>query len=182
MPTASSPPARRLLFSLALAALLALAGLSPAAEAQENRWLAPSDDDGWLVAAGAFDTAGDHQDIELTVGYTLPYRIFPDRWFELVPEVGITATDEGGGWIWFAFLWRHELGDRWTVTPFTGGTLYERGDGKELGGVVEFRSGLELGYRLGGDRQIGLSFYHLSNADIYDANPGVNSLVVTFRW
>jgi hypothetical protein len=62
--------------------------------------------------------------------------------------------------------------------PFTGAGLYEEGDGKDLGGPVEFRSGLEVAVRAGARWWVGLSYYHLSNAVLYDRNPGEESLVL----
>ena len=57
-------------------------------------------------------------------------------------------------------------------------SLYERGEGKELGGPIEFRSGLDIQRRLDGGTKIGLGIYHLSNCCIYDLNPGTNSLLL----
>jgi hypothetical protein len=45
---------------------------------------------------------------------------------------------------------------------------------------VEFRSGLEVSYRLDDRSRLGLSFYHLSNGVIYDVNPGGESLCVVY--
>ena len=65
------------------------------------------------------------------------------------------------------------------MTPQFAVTLYEDGDGKDLGGPLEFRSGLEVAYDFARGPTVGLLFYHLSNGDFYDFNPGSNSLVLT---
>ena len=62
------------------------------------------------------------------------------------------------------------------MTPFTGASIFEEGDGKDLGGTVEFRSGFEISYRFDSGSRFGVYFYHLSNARIYDDNPGSNSV------
>ena len=68
------------------------------------------------------------------------------------------------------------------VTPQFAVSLYEQGDGRDLGGVVEFRSGLEVAYAFAKGPRVGVLFYHLSNGDFYDFNPGSNSFVVTLSF
>ncbi|HET8727235.1 MAG TPA: acyloxyacyl hydrolase, partial [Alphaproteobacteria bacterium] len=62
--------------------------------------------------------------------------------------------------------------------PFTGVGLYAEGDGKDLGHTVQFRNGLELGYRLGSGVQIGVSGFHMSNGGLGDENPGTEVLML----
>ena len=64
------------------------------------------------------------------------------------------------------------------VRPSFAPGLWHRGDGKDLGHAVEFRSALELGVRLGSIR-VGGEIYHLSNASLGTRNPGEESVVVT---
>ena len=59
-------------------------------------------------------------------------------------------------------------------------TLYERGDGKELGQTLQFRSSMELARRISERFRVGFVFYHLSNASISKTNPGANSAVINF--
>ena len=49
--------------------------------------------------------------------------------------------------------------------------------GEHLGNELEFRSGLELQYRLGNGARFGVGFFHLSNAGISESNPGTEALV-----
>ena len=51
--------------------------------------------------------------------------------------------------------------------------LYSRGKGVDLGGPIEFRSGIELAYRLENGMRLGLGWDHRSNLEIYARNPGV---------
>ena len=60
--------------------------------------------------------------------------------------------------------------------------LYDRNGGFNLGGQVEFRSGLEATRQIGERARLGLIYYHLSNAGIYVHNPGSESLVLTFAY
>lgn len=132
--------------------------------------------DGWAFYGGIYDTVNDDNPLELGVEYR--FRTFELFTLDIEPAVGVAGTEDENAWVYLSFRWDWPLGERWTVTPQTGISLYEQGDGKDLGGVVEFRSGLEIAYRLPGGSQLGLLFYHLSNADIYDENPGSNSLVL----
>ena len=45
---------------------------------------------------------------------------------------------------------------------------------------MQFRSGIEAGWRFGKGLRVGLELYHLSNAGLEDLNPGEESLVLTF--
>ena len=42
-----------------------------------------------------------------------------------------------------------------------------------MGGPIEFRSGIELAYRLENGLRLGLGWDHRSNLEIYPSNPGV---------
>jgi lipid A 3-O-deacylase len=55
---------------------------------------------------------------------------------------------------------------------------YHQGNGKDLGYPLEFRSGVEVGWRFGNWR-MGLELYHLSNASLARHNPGEESLALT---
>lgn len=135
----------------------------------------------WALSLGVFDTGGaslrGEAGLELRLAPIKPLRGYT---LSLVPAFGVSANEDGGAWLWGCLRYDWEVSERWVVTPYTGISLYEQGDGKDLGGIVEFRSGLEVSRRLAGGGRLGLSFYHLSNADLYDSNPGSNSLVLVW--
>ena len=54
--------------------------------------------------------------------------------------------------------------------------LYLRGDGADIGGLIEFRSGIEFGYQANNGIRYGVSFDHRSNLGIYDDNPGLETI------
>jgi hypothetical protein len=58
---------------------------------------------------------------------------------------------------------------------------YHEGNGKDLGGTLEFRSGLELAYRFDDRSRLGLEISHRSNASIYEDNPGEETLMVFYH-
>lgn len=177
-PAAARPRAPRLaavfaLFTAAFAAAL-LATPAPAAAAE------------WALYGGVFDLAGGEEAAEL--GVEARFRLFdvPLGSFDLPvePAAGVMGNSDGGGYAYASLrlplheLWGAGEESRWRLVPFTGAGLYAAGDGKDLGGPVEFRSGLEVSVRAGERWWIGLSYYHLSNAVLYDLNPGEESLVL----
>ncbi len=104
------------------------------------------------------------------------------RWVpELSPTVGGMATSDGSLYAYAGFRWDVPLGEAWRFTPqWATGLYYTPPGGRSLGGPLEFRSGIELSRRVGRRGRIGLSFYHLSNAGLYERNPGSESLVVIY--
>ncbi len=160
----------RLLLLLAALAAAAAPGAAAAAPGLE----------GWSVYGGAYDTAGDRRPFEAGVEYRWPALKVPK--VALKPAAGLAATEDGNAWVYGGLRLDLELGGGWIVTPQFAAALYEQGDGKDLGGPIEFRSGLEIAYRFARGTRVGVLFYHLSNGDFYDFNPGSNSLVLTWSF
>ena len=136
--------------------------------------------EGWAVYGGIFNTANDDNPTELGVEYRFKGLRLPKLPASLAlrPAVGVAGTEDGNFWAYGGLRLDLKLG-AWAVTPQFAAALYEDGDGRDLGGILEFRSGLEVSYRFGTGPRLGLLFYHLSNGDFYDFNPGSNSLVLT---
>ena len=135
--------------------------------------------EGWAFSLGAFDVIDTDKAAEAGIEYRFePFRLWR---LDLKPVIGLSATSEGSYWGYGGFRWDLPLSsERWITTLGFAVSAYEDGDGKNLGGVVEFRSSIDVAYRLDNGSRLGLSFYHLSNARIYDLNPGSESLVVTW--
>lgn len=55
--------------------------------------------------------------------------------------------------------------------------IYLKGNGKDLGCVIEFRSALEVAYEFTNCVRIGAQFFHVSNAHLSSRNPGANAIV-----
>jgi lipid A 3-O-deacylase len=103
-------------------------------------------------------------------------RFVPD----LRPTVGGLATEEGTLYVYGGFRGDLPLGEKWALTPQFAAGLYYANDGRNLGGALEFRSGIELTRRIGERSRIGVLLYHLSNSRLYRYNPGTESLVLTY--
>ncbi len=128
------------------------------------------------LSAGAFDTGGEgiaEAGLELCWRHGLPLGL---GWI-----AGVATNEDEGVWGHVGLRRGFALGSSpWRLTPAFAVAGYERGEGKDLGQTLEFRSSIELAYELAGGQQLGVRFYHLSNAGLADANPGSNSLVAVW--
>lgn len=94
--------------------------------------------------------------------------------------LGISYGEESGSWLGYGFTWDTFIGKSPFYTELHAMPgLYAPGDDFDLGGPIEFRSGIEFGYESRGGWRYALSYDHRSNAGIYDDNPGVET--VQFR-
>jgi hypothetical protein len=111
-----------------------------------------------------------------------PYRLtfLPPFVPGLIPVAGVMMTSKSLAYGYAGLRADLLLGGRWVLTPGFAAGLYRQGDGADLGGPVEFRSSIELAYRLGAASCLGLGFYHLSNAGLYSLNPGSESLILSW--
>lgn len=134
--------------------------------------------EGWAFSLGVFDLPASEKSLEGGVEYR--WKTFELWSLDLEPVVGFSATSDESFWGYGGLRYDFEVSERWRITPQFAIGFYENGDGKDLGGLIEFRSGIELSYRLNNGASLGLVFYHLSNARIYDLNPGEESLVFIY--
>ena len=93
---------------------------------------------------------------------------------------GVSASSDGE--LWAGMGHAYTLSNRQQnlflqLHAMTG--LYEEGDGVDLGGPIEFRSGLSVGYQNKTGVRMSLSVDHRSNLGIYGDNPGLET--VQFR-
>ena len=111
-----------------------------------------------------------------------------DNFFFLRPFVGFEFTgDEASSFITGIYL-EDNLGqlfkgdeNDFIFTPSFGFGYYNDGEGKKLGNEIQFRTTLEISYELKNKNRIGLSFGHISNANLGDKNPGVEILSLSYQ-
>ena len=125
------------------------------------------------VGAGVYDVLHDFKAAQGRVEFR-----FADRFLFVKPMVGLLATSKGsvmgyGGIRIDLYLSRH-----FVLTPNGAVGAFYRGDGKDLGSTVEFKTGAEFAYRFEDHSRLGLQFDHISNAGIGKRNPGTESLVL----
>ena len=66
-------------------------------------------------------------------------------------------------------------------TPSFGAGFYDKGSGKNLGNCFQFRTSLEVSYELKNKNRVGVSFSHISNANLGDKNPGVEIISISYH-
>jgi len=112
--------------------------------------------------------------------YGFEFRVRPLTSWLLSPALGFTFFGQDAHFAFAGLRRDFWATERWTFTPALDVGAYDRGNVLNLGGEVQFRSGLELAHRFGNDMRLGVAFYHLSNGGLDDLNPGTESVVVTF--
>jgi lipid A 3-O-deacylase len=111
-----------------------------------------------------------------------------DNFFYLKPFTGIELTSDSAFYLIGGIYLEDNIGDlltgkynKWNFTPSFGVGYYDDGNGKKLGNKVEFRTTLEFSYELINKDRIGISFGHISNANIGKKNPGVEIISLSYQ-
>lgn len=147
----------------------ALAGLFISAPAQANEYLTGS--------VGYFDVLNGDED---AAAFGLEYRF--NTWdYHIRPIVGVMGTTDSSLYGYAGINMEVPIltNQLYLIPNFAVGA-YSEGDGKDLGGAIEFRSGIEIAYQMENAHRVGVAFNHLSNAGIYDKNPGVETLIINY--
>lgn len=105
---------------------------------------------------------------------------FGSRFGGLGPMAGLMATTDGAVWGYGGAFLDLKVTERIVLWPSVGLGGYSQGDGRDLGGVFQFHVGALGAYRFDNGHLLGVSFNHISNADIHDRNPGVDSLLLSY--
>lgn len=133
-------------------------------------------DPGFLAfSLGAFDINDDETTAEARIEYRHDGKLL-----YLGPFMGLMVNADGGAYAYGGIYLDLFFGRRWVLMPNFAVGAYREGDSKDLGGTLEFRSGVEIAYRLANRSRIGIAFHHTSNASLRDVNPGTEALVFTF--
>lgn len=131
------------------------------------------------LSGGAFDFNDIGQDDNDTAAqFGAEYRAKMRLWL-FTPYLGIFGNTDGGIFGYGGLGLDIYLGPHVVITPQAALGGYREGDSKDLGGVFQFRTGVELAYRFENRVRLGLAYHHISNAGIHENNPGVNSLALT---
>ena len=137
---------------------------------------------------GSNDEALDYR-YERRFDYSL-YEIGPSSYefFNIKPFAGIEGTSDSAYFFITGVYLDDNVGSLLTgessnfiFTPSFGTGYYKDGDGKKLGNSIEFRTTLEISYQLKNNNRIGLSFGHISNANLVANNPGVEIFSLSYQ-
>jgi lipid A 3-O-deacylase len=129
---------------------------------------------------GNFDFSDDKQ-AAMLVGFQHQNETLERDTFlgNISPITGGFVTENSAVYIYTGFEWNVDMGS-FTFTPSFAPGLYHKGDGKDLGHVLEFKSEVQLSFDLSQSSKIGFSYNHVSNASLGDKNPGANSYMFNF--
>ena len=111
-----------------------------------------------------------------------------DNFFFLKPFFGIEYTSDSATYFLSGIYVEDNLGQLFAgrksnlyFTPSFGAGIYDDGSGKKLGNDIQFRTSLEVSYEFKNKNRIGISFSHISNANLGDKNPGVEILSLSYH-
>ena len=95
------------------------------------------------------------------------------------PITGAFLTGKGSSYLYTGIEGQYSVGPVNILPSFSPG-YYQKGDGKDLGNVLEFKSELKIGFDVLENSKIGYSYSHISNNDWGDVNPGTDNQSITF--
>ena len=95
------------------------------------------------------------------------------------PVSGGFMTGKSSVYLYTGVEGQYGIGPLKILPSFTPG-YYEKGDGKDLGDVLEFKSEIKVGLDIFENSKIGYSYSHISNNDWGEKNPGTDNQQITF--
>ena len=131
--------------------------------------------DFFAFSAGGYDVNDDETAAEFRVEYRSDLRFWT-----LLPFIGLAGTTDAAIYGYAGLGLDIFLGRRIVLQPNAAFVGYAKGDGKDLGGGLQFRTGGEIAWRFDDYSRLAIAFHHISNAGIYDDNPGTELLVLTY--
>lgn len=162
-----------------IAAVVIAAAATPEAQAYDRNHLKLG-----IGVDNVFDDARPGEDDKTTLGGRIQWR---GKSFEsfiglknFSPQFGLDVSADGAVYGYGGLLYDWNFYDRWSLIPNISVGAYSHGGGKDLGGVLEFHDSIELTYTLDGGSRVGIELTHMSNASIYDENPGKEDIMLTY--
>jgi hypothetical protein len=98
------------------------------------------------------------------------------------PFLGVMATLKGAVYAYGGIALDLVILDKVIFSPNFAAGYYNQGGGRDLGYPLEFRSGIDVGWKFKNLNRLGVNFCHISNASLGHRNPGVESLVVFYSF
>ena len=134
------------------------------------------------VYTGVLDTIdkeGDDQTSLLGVEHRNT-ELFRDTFLgKLSPLTGAFLTGNNSVYLYTGVEGQYGVGPIKILPSFSPG-IYEKGDGKDLGSLLEFKSEIKIGLDIFENSKIGYSYSHISNNNWGEINPGTDNQQITF--
>jgi lipid A 3-O-deacylase len=127
-----------------------------------------------LLSLGYYDVSGDHEALDARIELRAGESVLIEN---LKPWAGLELTSDASIWGGGGLLYEWDFLPDWYLIPSFGAGFYTEGDSDlDLDYPVQFRSQLEVNYEFDNKSRMGLGLSHMSNFDLGDSNPGVESL------
>ena len=97
----------------------------------------------------------------------------------LSPITGGMLTADNAVYLYTGVQADYDIGLLKLSPSFTPG-IYNQGNGKDLGHIIEFKSEIRLSMDLSKNSMFGMSYNHISNASLGSKNPGANNYMFNF--
>ena len=131
---------------------------------------------------GTFDVIDKEGDDQTTL-FGMEHKndsLFRDTFLgKFKPISGGFVTGNNSIYLYTGVEAQYGLGPLKILPSFSPG-YYEKGNGKDLGGILEFKSEIKLDFDFFADTKLGYSYSHISNNDWGDTNPGTDNQQITF--
>ena len=125
------------------------------------------------------DKEGDDKTSLFGVEHKNP-NLFRDTFLgKFKPVTGGFLTGKNSVYLYSGIEAQYGIGPLKILPSFTPG-YYEKGDGKDLGSVLEFKSELKVGLDIFENSKLSYSYSHISNNEWGDTNPGTDNQQITF--
>ena len=98
---------------------------------------------------------------------------------KLAPVSGAFVTGKNSLYFYSGIEGQYSLGPMNISPSFTPG-YYDKGNGKDLGSALEFKSEVKFGLDIFKNSNLGYSYSHISNNDWGSTNPGTDNQQLTF--
>ena len=95
------------------------------------------------------------------------------------PVTGAFITGNNSIYLYTGIEGQYGLGPIKILPSFTPG-YYEKGNGKDLGSALEFKSEIKFGFDLFENSKLSYCYSHISNPDWGEKNPGTDNQQITF--
>ena len=134
----------------------------------------------WSLYTGTFDFSDEGAKSTLYGVQYINLNFHYDSFLgNLYPVTGFFITVDNSKYIYTGFQTTYRNGS-FNVTPsFTPG-LYDKGNGKDLRHVLEFKTEIQISYNISKKSEIAFSYNHISNANLGENNPGANSYMFNY--
>ena len=140
------------------------------------------------LSANSFSIFGgsyDYDDDNTSTLYGLNYHLSDNTFsvfniIDLNPVIGGFITAESATMFYSGFETNIGQNSIYLNLSSSAG-IYSNGDGKDLGNALQFKSEVNLFYKLGKSSRVGLGWHHISNAGLSSVNPGTNNFYLIFN-